>query len=414
MSAAMPPGLPSVILIGGSAGALSIARSLRPRGVRVYAIAPRTSHLRFSRHSQWIPLPKAEDRQTQWLDFLMQRAGEELRGAVVIPCEDDGLELVARRRSDLERRYVLIEANDAILLALLDKEATYALAREAGVPAPRIWPVRSVEEAASLRDLTYPCAVKPRHSHRFQRHFPFHKLLVTRNRDGLLDALGLVFGRGLEVFITEIIPGPEDAYRSYFTYMDESGEPLFHFTKRKIRQFPNGCGLGTYHVSDWNPDVITLGLQFLRGARHRGMANVEFKQDPRDGQLKLIECNPRVVFINELLRLSGIDHSLLVYNRLVHRALPPLGTYKVGVHVLRPVDDFRAFRVAHRRGELSWSTWARSLLRRQHLLVFRWTDPWPTLARLGLGLRSRAVRIASRILPLRGAPDATQRWPEIV
>ena len=201
MSAAMPPGLPSVILIGGSAGALSIARSLRPRGVRVYAIAPRTSHLRFSRHSQWIPLPKAEDRQTQWLDFLMQRAGEELRGAVVIPCEDDGLELVARRRSDLERRYVLIEANDAVLLALLDKEATYALAREAGVPAPRIWPVRSVEEAASLRDLTYPCAVKPRHSHRFQRHFPFHKLLVTRNRDGLLDALQLVYGRGLEVFI---------------------------------------------------------------------------------------------------------------------------------------------------------------------------------------------------------------------
>ena len=50
-----------------------------------------------------------------------------------------------------------------------------------------------------------------------------------------------------------------------------------------------------------------LGLALFGHAGLRGVANVEFKRDPRDGRLKLIECNARFTAANGLLTASGID-----------------------------------------------------------------------------------------------------------
>ena len=55
-----------------------------------------------------------------------------------------------------------------------------------------------------------------------------------------------------------------------------------------------------------------LGLAFLRGAGVRGLANVEFKRDERDGRLKLIECNYRFTAPNEQFRRAGMDLALFV------------------------------------------------------------------------------------------------------
>ena len=58
-----------------------------------------------------------------------------------------------------------------------------------------------------------------------------------------LDAtLRTVLAAGVDVLVTEIIPGGDDRYCSYYSHLDEQGEPLLHFTKRKPRQYPIGCG----------------------------------------------------------------------------------------------------------------------------------------------------------------------------
>ena len=401
------PDLPPVILLGGTTNALAIARSLGRRGIEVWSLNGATSQVRYSRYSRLIPLPEGSvgnNEQQAWLDWLTTTGPKSFRGAVVLPCSDDALELVSKNRATLEKDYVLSEANDEMTLAMLDKAKTNDLARRAGVPIPRTWELQKREDLLEILDeIPYPCALKPCHSHEFQRHYPSRKLFVVENEKQLIDRFNAAEELGLSMLLSEIITGGDDRLCSYFTYIDESGEPLFHFTKHKLRQYPIHFGIGTYHISDWSPAVAELGLAFFRAIGIRGLAYVEFKRDSRDGQLKLIECNPRFSAATELLVLSGIDLPLFVYNRLTGGPLPPTEHYRKGVRLVRPLEDFAAFRQYNRRGELSTANWLGSFLHPWHTAYFRWRDPWPSVAQAVHQLRYQiGKRLVRPILKLLG------------
>ena len=72
----------------------------------------------------------------------------------------------------VELGHVPFEANDDVLLAMLDKARTYELAREIGIEAPLSFNVHTQDDiAVALERISYPCALKPVHSHAFARHF---------------------------------------------------------------------------------------------------------------------------------------------------------------------------------------------------------------------------------------------------
>jgi D-aspartate ligase len=395
MTGEMNPTSPPAILLGGEATAVSVARSLGRAGVPVWALGRPSDPVRRSRHCVRFVEIGDGDVQERWLEWLHGAPA----GAVVLPCEDDGLELVARNRSALlERALVPIEADDEVLLAMLDKERTYALARAAEIPVPRTAMVGDEDGlVATAEQVGYPCALKPLHTHVFRRHFRA-KGFVATSRGDLEAYFERTRALGIEVMVTELIPGPDDRYWSFYTYLDPEGEPLLVFTNRKLRQYPIRYGSGSYHLTDWSAEAAELGVRFCRSVALRGVANVEFKSDPRDGQLKLIECNQRFTGPNELLMASGLDLPLFTYNRLTGRSVPRVGSYRNGVALWRPLDDFRAFRAYRRSGELSFGQWARSLVRPQCFQLASWTDPMPAIAasarRLATGLRKlrRLVR----------------------
>lgn len=386
---------PPAVLLGGAHNALSVARSLGRSGVEVYALADPLG-IDPARHSRYVAafvdVDSSCDVQSEWEDWL--RRGP--RGAVLLPCSDDGLELVARRRQQLvEWGYAPVEANDEVLLALLDKERTYELARRAGVDAPRAVRVSDLEELRdAARDFTYPCALKPLYSHRFVQRF-HHKGVIARDPGQLEEAFVRVLPTGLAVMVTEIVQGDDDEYCSYYSYVDEEGEPLLHFTKRKLRQYPVGFGSGSYHVSVWEPEAAEIGMRLFSQIGLRGLGNVEFKRDRRDGRLKLIECNPRFTAANELVRLAGIDLARLAYRRALGEPVHALdGSFAEGVRQWHPVEDVRAFLDYRRQGRLTTGAWLQSLAHRQHLPVFSWDDPMPTLA-AGWAFPGRARRFVS-------------------
>jgi predicted ATP-grasp superfamily ATP-dependent carboligase len=370
---------PPVVLLGGGANALSAARSLGRAGVEVFIINDDTAYVRYSRYVQ--PIEAAGSDPDSWARFLTGRASDTLRGAVLLACSDDGIELIARHRDELSARFLLDESNPTAQLAMLNKLSTYQSARAAGVPTPRFWEVESREQVAALRDaLVFPLIVKPHFTHRLERRSGM-KFVIAGDFDQLLQAHEAVRAAGLRSLLVEWIPGPDDRLCSYYTYLDRDGTPLFHFTKRIIRRFPAVTGNGCYHVTDWNPEVRDLALRLFAQVGLRGLANAEFKRDERDGRLKLIECNARFTASNGLVADSGFDLAALVYNRIVGLAPPPLGSYKVGLRLWDPVRDFQAYRELSRKGELTFPKWLASVLRPQTFAYFRWSDPLPALAR---------------------------------
>jgi D-aspartate ligase len=389
---------PPAMLLGGGVIGLSVARCLGPSGIPVHILGDMAEHgapMRSRWCTEFVHIAPGDGVQDRWLERLRR---VEHPGAVVLPCSDDGLELVCRHRAELTSLgYGAIEARDDVALAMLDKLQTYALATAAGIEVPRHFGLSDPAELdARLEEsqMPFPCAVKPLHSHLFRLRFPGLKLLVARDRDELAQAVARAGAHGIAVMVTEIIPGSEDAFEAFHGYFDERGEPLVWLTKRKLRQYPVGFGLGTLHVSERNDEVLDAGVRFCRGVGIRGVGNPEFKRDSRDGRLKLIECNHRFSLVNELLRRAQVNTPLLAYRRATGGALPSARSFRRGVRLWYPTNDLRALRQAIAEDQTTPLRAARTLLHPMHLATLDVRDPAPLLESLGplrhLGARTRA------------------------
>ena len=404
--AARPAGdpLPRVIILGGGANALSVARSLGRAGAKVYAINEDTAYVRYSRYCRWLEVPG--DAPDSWARFLLGPESDRLRGGVLLACSDDAIAIIARHRPELSARFRLEESYPAAQLDMLDKLRTYQAAQAAGVPTPRFWAARTREQVVALRDaLVFPLIVKPHFTHLFERRSG-RKFVVAGDFDKLLRAHAALGAAGIETLLVEWIPGPDDRLCSYYTYLDGESTPLFHFTKRIIRRFPAGMGNACYHVTDWNPEVRDLALRLFRWVGLRGLANAEFKRDERDGQLKLIECNARFTAANCLVARSGFDLAAFVYNRLVGRPQPPLETYAREMRLWDPVRDFQAFLELRRQGRITFRQWIASVLHCQTFPYLDWRDPLPALAR---ALRPAGKLLTGRVLTRAGKGLAVDR-----
>lgn len=383
--------VPAVIL-GGTGAALSITRSLGRAGIPVHVLGTDpVVPARASRYcTSFVAVGSEDGVASRWLDWLESSAPA---GAVVLPTSDEGVELVVRHEQRLrERGFRLLDYAGETSLAMLDKNRTYALARQAGVDCPRTWRVRDEDDLHALRDeLQFPCALKPMHSHLFAKHFS-RKVFMAHTYEELSAHLAGTQRLGLEMIITDIITGPDHFNWAFRTYIDPEGNPLFSVTTNRLRSRPIHFGTNCFLVTRWNAEVAEVGLRFMRAIGLRGLAYVELKRDARDGRLKLIECNHRFGAAQEVVRRAGIDATLIAYRRAVGLPTPPETSWREGVRLWFPLRDFRAAREYRRHGELTWARWLSSILRpRVYVPVLARDDLGPSLYTLRVRL-SRVLR----------------------
>jgi predicted ATP-grasp superfamily ATP-dependent carboligase len=374
-------------------------------GVPVYAINEPGAFVRHSRFCTPLDAPidgAGAGDAAVWARLLLGPASDALRGAVLLACCDEAIELLVHHRQQLAERFRLDDSNPEAQLVMLDKLATYRAAEAAGVPTPRFWVADTRGDLDTVRhELVFPLIVKPRLSHVFEARSG-RKLLIAHDLGQAAAAFDVVSATGAGALLVELIPGPDDRLCSYFTYLDAQSRPLFHFTKRVIRRYPALSGTGCYHVTDRIPEIGELGNRLFRHVGLRGVANVEFKRDHRDGQFKLIECNARLTASDALVARSGVDLAALAYCRLVGRPPPPTSQYRTGMRLWDPVRDFQAYLELRRAGHLTFPQWLASIMHRQTFPYFEWTDPLPALARLAHPVRKALSRLGRARAGARG------------
>ena len=257
---------PACVLIHGDVNALSVARSLGRAGIRVFAINDADSPVCRSRYVTPVVLPVlGRDRGEAWTEFLLGPHSAHLHGSVLLACSDVALRMLALHRDELSHHYLLDLAVPDVQLAMLDKRTSLEVARKAGVGHPKFWSVDDPDALDLSPEMRYPLLVKPVDTFKFFE-LTGHKILVVDNREQFEAAVGQVMDAGIDFVLVELIPGPDDLLCSYYTYLDENGEPEFHFTKRAIRRYPRREGPAVYHVVDWVPEAARAGLQFLQAA----------------------------------------------------------------------------------------------------------------------------------------------------
>lgn len=389
----MTPGEgPPAILLGG-VNSLSVARRLGRRGVRVLWAGDDDLRLSFSRYCRRLRLPAGPGPWYERAgDFLLGPGAEHLEGAVLLACNDRAVELIARRKDELSRRFLVDATAPEVQLCMLDKLCTYRAAAAAGVPTPRFWTIGSSEELAAIRhELVFPLIVKPLDSSAFQAAFDGAKHLTAHDRSEVEAAVERFGAARLEFMLVERIPGPDSLLCSYYTYMEDDGTPAGDFTKRIVRRQPLGEGQATLHVTGWIPEVRESALRLLQHSGHRGLAAVEFKRDERDGVLKLIEANVRFTGCNAIVASSGVDLAYYVYSRLTGGDYRLPARFREGRRLWNPRRDLQAVLDLRASGEISLPAWLRSLRPAEMFYAVPY-DPLPGLG----GVVESARRLVRR------------------
>lgn len=370
-----------VLLLGGKENALSIARNLGRRGVTVRASGPANCWARYSRYcAEDFPIENDASPAKAWDRLLLSPLSRRLHGHILFPLSDEAIEYVAQRQHRLSSHYTLDPATPAMRADFLDKQRTLELAQAAGFEVPRFWRIGADTDLTTLRDIAFPVIVKPLHSHKFSRVFGRKLFVVDSGLDELEKKVRLAQSRGFEVVVVEMVPGPDDLLSSYYAYINRDGEFLYHFTKSVIRRYPVHRGNGCYHKTEWLPETATLGRALFEKLGLRGIGNVEFKRDPRDGKLKLIEINTRFTAAQELLTRAGAPLDIAVYRDLTGQTVPRFDSYRQGLRLWYPQRDFLSFLELRRAGHLTLMSWLASIWPLIHVMPLAdLSDPQPTL-----------------------------------
>jgi len=413
----------AAVVLGGRANALSAVRSLGQRSIEVTVldhgseawVAGKSKHC-----ARYVAGPAGAPTSQWWLSWLEEHGRDQF----LLPCNDIALELIAENYDLLARRGLRpVLLDPAATLTALDKEATYARAREHGALVPATHELHEPSDIESaLEVLGLPCAIKPLSTHRFwaalasgppeldewRRHA---KGAVFHDAGTLRAAAGRLVGAGVPALATEIVSGPDSNFCSYYTFIDHRGEPRLHFTKRKPRQYPIHFGDGTFHETRWQADVAAAGLAVLRAIGAKGICNVELKRRQHDGALVLIECNLRLTASDVLERRAGLDLAWIAYQAAHGLAEPVPASFDDGLHQWVPRADWRAYRSYRRAGELTTGEWLRSIAHSQVFPIFDHRDLGPTGALALRRARSASRRLGNRALLRRGGDRAAERPP---
>jgi predicted ATP-grasp superfamily ATP-dependent carboligase len=297
---------------------------------------------------------------------------------MLLPTNDESLEVLSRHRERLSRWYHVAAAPWEVTRQLLHKDRFETVARQAGVALPRSWGLAE-PGSAERPDLTFPLLVKPVESSRFARRFD-RKLFVANDREELAAQLRLIEATGLTCQLFDWIPGGDDHLYVYGVYMDARGEPVGGVAIHKLRSSPPLYGVGRVAEVVDEDSMREPTVEILRRIGFRGIAAAEFKRDPRDGSWRILEINGRLSLMQGPARRAGFDFPAMAWQDLVlgqRIEVEPNGWRGCWIHLHADLL-YGAFQRKLER--LSWKQFRAPYRRSHSFAVWSRRDPGPFLA----------------------------------
>ncbi len=368
-----------VIVLGGYVTVLGTIRCLGWRGIRSFCVGPVDRYITCSRFhhrppAEGLPAPTPEDLAA-YLEHL------PLESAVLMPCADDWVLAVAQLPEELRRRFPSSQSSREVLATLLDKEGLRRVLERFDIPRPRTLPVDSGED---LRAVDWKGGeswfLKPTDSAAFRRRFGVKAFRVGGSSEAQ-RLFETIRSAGLDCVLQEYIPGGADQHWFVDGFIDRKGRWKGLFARRRLRIHPPDFGDSSCMVSvpvEEVQEAVESCRRLLEGMGYRGIFSAEFKRDPRDGSLKLIEVNARPWAYVQFAGACGINAPWMAYLDALGREVPAPAGYPVGRRFLFwPADLFAAWE-QWKKGELSLGRWMGSWWGAQQA-VFRWDDPGPAV-----------------------------------
>lgn len=355
-------------------GGLGAIRTLGRAGVEVYGVhewplAPAAQSRYLAGRWFWRPDPERADALLRGLHALAERIGTR---AVLLPTDDAGAIFLAEHANALRACFRFPLPARELPRTVANKATLHRLCVEFGMPTPRAHVPESFEDArAFAAEVGFPLLTKltaPWSAPKGTR-----STVVPADPDQLRARWATVpDGLLLQEFIPEGPRAPQPAQDWFLHgYCDSEARCRPAYTGVKERSYPAKAGLTSCARAVDNPTLRMLVTTFLEDIGYRGVLDLDLRHDPRDGQYKLLDFNPR---LGAQFRLfdepGGLDLVRAAYLHLTDQPVPAGTVPEQRRFIVENYDPLAAPRY-WRDGRLGVRDWLRSL----HAHELAWFAP---------------------------------------
>jgi predicted ATP-grasp superfamily ATP-dependent carboligase len=200
-----------------------------------------------------------------------------------------------------------------------------------------------------------------------------------------------------KVMLQEYIPRHHAEDWIFHGYCDHDAQARVAFTGVKVRSWPPNAGVTTCAVTVPNDTLAEQASRFCRDLGFRGVVDLDWRFDKRDGRFKLVDFNPRLGAQFRLFQTeAGIDVVRAMHLDMTGSSIPndpPVTGRRFIVEHLdaaarlayQPAKSSSVSDHCHSRTEFAWISW---------------DDPVPTVAMATRLLCTVLTRILRRVRQL--------------
>ena len=244
---------------------------------------------------------------------------------VVLPFGPYAVRICIENQKLLEQYVSVPVPSYTSFMKTYDKAQTMAFCMENDIPCPLTYfpeqePIESIIDQA-----TFPLWMKP----------GIGTGAIGQSRldgpDDLRQKYPLYRKNFGPMIIQEYIP--HDRELVCHTFWDNNFNACACVVLSKPRFFPPSGGTNSILVSVHRPDIVDLCIKLFKGLGISGIADADFIIDPRDGQAKLLEINPRVSCGIKIGFAGGVDFADMWVRLAKGLPVKPQMEYKKNLHL---------------------------------------------------------------------------------
>lgn len=357
--------VPVVVLKPDHHGSLCLIRTLGRMGVSVFGVGSRPSSAgMISRYCQGKFISQGDWADDDaWVAFLREAARKIGRRPLLTCTNDLSSTFIAENSAALRESFLFPDISSDLVQTLTDKKRMYFLAKRLGIPTAETSFPHSRQDVLKFLEeggVSFPIMLKGIDGASLERRGK-PKMVIVRNSQELLSQYDWMEDPSRPtLMLQEYIPGGDDSVWMFNGYFNANSECLLGIAGRKLRQHPVYTGATSLGICLRNEAVEETTKRMMKAVGYRGVLDIGYRYDARNGQYKVLDINPRVgatfrLFVDE----DGMDVVRAMYLDMTGQAVP-VSSPRLGRKWVVESGDIISFHDYHRDGKITFFQWIRS------------------------------------------------------
>lgn len=287
-----------LILDTGTQGYITV-KSLKKAG-HFICLLYRHNH-NYADDSKYVDVKVLTDApyDNEYLEAL-KRIIIEQKIEVVIPMSDFSSQFLSRNKDVLCPLVRFVLPGIVVFERGYDKNSLMALCAKNGYPHPKTINDVACLDGLDIENLKYPLLIKPNHT------CGGRGMTLVKNSKELKAKFDNVYNQYGDCHLQEYIP-QGGAQVEVQLYINEQMELVDSSVIYKYRWYPENGGSSCCATAVKNDKVVDICYRLLKDIGWVGFADFDTIEDPRTGELLVMELNPRVPACVKVVVESGTD-----------------------------------------------------------------------------------------------------------